>query len=96
MASGLRRGGFVSLRIKVIDLEGALIIIREGKGDRDRVTIIPQSLIPAITEQLLLAKKVCDQDRLANRPGVALPNALARKMPRAGEGFYLSTISTGQ
>lgn len=83
--SGLRRKELVSLRIKDIDLERALITIRSGKGDKDRVTIIPQTLIPALTEQILLAKKVYDQDRLANRPGVALPNALERKMPRAGE-----------
>ena len=41
--------------------------MRGGKGDKDQVTIIPQTLIPALTEQVLLAKKVYDQDRLANR-----------------------------
>jgi integrase len=83
--SGLRRGELVSLRIKDLDLERGLIIIRAGKGDKDRVTIIPQSLIPALTEQILLAKRVYDQDRLANRPGVALPNALGRSDSLAGK-----------
>jgi len=85
--AGLRRGELVSLRIKDIDLERAIITLRQGKGHKDRVTIIPQSLLPALTEQILQAKKVFDQDRLAQRPGVSLPNALARKLRKAGESW---------
>jgi integron integrase len=81
---GLRVGECVQLRIKDIELENNTIIVRSGKGDKDRRTILPQSLTPRIRSQIDYARRVYTEDRNAAIPGVALPHALGRKYPAAG------------
>ena len=85
--SGLRRGELVSLRIKDVDTARRTVTVRGGKGDKDRVTVLPECLVPAIEEQKAAARKLFEQDRAANRPGVALSGALGRKHSRAGESW---------
>jgi integron integrase len=85
--AGLRRGELVSLRIKDVDTKRRTVTVRGGKGNKDRVTVLPECLVPVIEEQKAVAREWFDQDRAASRPGVALPGALARKHSRAGESW---------
>ena len=77
----------MSLRIKDVDVDRRTVTIRGGKGDQDRVTVLPETLVPVIRAQKALAREWYEKDRAANRPGVALPKALARKHARAGESW---------
>ena len=81
--SGARVQECLQLRIKDIELTRCEIVIRDGKGSKDRVTVLPAALIPAIENQLERVKQLFDVDRQAGRPGVTLPHALARKYPLA-------------
>ncbi|MCH7225219.1 integron integrase [Haloferula sp. A504] len=83
--AGLRMNELVSLRVRNLDLERGTITIKSGKHDRDRVTVIPESLREALLAQIDHARMLWEADRKEGRQGVALPNALARKWPRAGE-----------
>ena len=67
-----------------MDLDRGLLTIRGGKGDRDRVTMIPNSLQPHLKKQMTRVRKQWEEDRENNVPGVALPGALSRKFPKAG------------
>lgn len=82
--SGLRLAELVSLRVKDVDLGRGLLTIRGGKGDRDRVTMIPDSLRLRLEKQMTRVRKLWEEDRENDRPGVELPGALSRKFPCAG------------
>ena len=82
--SGLRIAECLRLRVKDIDLERATVTIRGGKGDKDRVVMLAQSLVPVLAQRLEVTRAVWMEDRAAGRPGVYLPNGLVRKYPRAG------------
>ena len=84
-ASGLRRSEVVSLRIKDIDLKNRTVTVRGGKGDKDRVTVFPEELVKPFELRKAVLRELYEADRAAGRQGVALPGALGRKMPRAGE-----------
>jgi integron integrase len=83
--SGLRLTEGLRLRVKDVDLGRGQITVRSGKGDKDRVTLLPESLREALREQLQEARRVWEEDRAAKLPGVWLPEALAQKYPKAGE-----------
>lgn len=81
--SGLRLMECVTLRVKDIDLAQHQIIVRDGKGEKDRVTMLPTSLETLLREHLTWRKSLHQQD-IANGYGyVELPFALARKYPNA-------------
>ena len=82
--TGMRLMECLRLRVKDIDFMRREIMIREGKGAKDRVTVLPQSLVTALQVQLSRAREWFDRDRAAGRPGVYLPHALERKYPNAG------------
>lgn len=80
---GLRLMECLRLRVKDVDLERRTITLRDTKSNRDRVTVLAQSVIPALMLHLAKVKAQHTED-LANGYGeVELPNALARKMPSA-------------
>lgn len=81
--SGLRLMEATRLRVKDVDFEYRQIIVRQGKGRKDRVTMMPDILVDAIQQQLLEAKKVHQIDLNAGFGAVYLPNALKRKFPNA-------------
>jgi integron integrase len=81
--TGMRIMEGVRLRVKDLDFERRAVIVREGKGAKDRVVMLPASLIPALREQLARARTLWAADRDARRAGVYLPHALARKYQRA-------------
>ena len=81
--TGMRLNELLQLRIKDIDFELQEIVIRQGKGDKDRVTILPTSIQTELHQQIEQAKKLFKEDRLHNRIGVYLPDAIEKKYPKA-------------
>ena len=81
--TGMRLGEMLRLRIKDIDFSRCEIIIRSGKGDKDRITVLPQSLVPVLQGHYKRLHRWFSQQRRAHAPGVSLPHALNRKYPRA-------------
>ena len=81
--SGLRLAEALRLRIKDLDFERGALTVRSGKGDKDRLTMLPPSLANALRRQSDHALDRHRRDQSAGRPGVYLPHALARKFPSA-------------
>ena len=77
----------VRLRIQDVDLVRGTLTVRMGKGDKDRMTVLPKSLREQIAEQIEKAREVWRKDREEGLAGVYLPGALARKFRRAAESF---------
>ncbi len=86
--SGLRL--MECLRLRVCDLEPGRgeLLVRSGKGDRDRVTMLPRSLQPALEAQLARARALHERDLADGWGIVELPGALARKYPRAAAEWH--------
>jgi integron integrase len=82
--SGLRLMECLRLRVKDIDFEANQITVREAKGGRDRVTMLPARIKPGLRAHLERVRTLHAQDTAAGAGGVELPTALARKYPRAG------------
>ena len=85
--SGLRLSEAVSLRVKDVDVESRSVTVRSGKGDKDRVTVLPERLVEPMTEQLNRAKHCWRRDLGDPRFEVELPGAMARKIPNAARQF---------
>ena len=73
----------VRLRVKDIDFEMSQIIVRDGKGKKDRITVLPEDIKAALREHLVYVKRLHQSDLGAGGGRVYLPNALARKYPNA-------------
>ncbi len=80
---GLRLKECVRLRVKDLEFEKNLLMIRGGKGDKDRQTILSEAVQPALRKHLSAVRKLYDADRQSNLAGVFLPGALSRKYPNA-------------
>ena len=80
---GLRLMECLRLRVKDIDFEQYQIIVREGKGDKDRATMLPASLVEALRNQIAFVRNLHDQDTKSGYGSVELPYALARKYSNA-------------
>ena len=85
--TGLRITEGLQLRVKDIDFDRGAIIVREGKGGKDRIVMLPQRLRPGLREQLARGRVLWDADQAAGRAGVEMPDALDRKYPRAGDSW---------
>jgi integron integrase len=85
--TGMRLMEGVRLRVKDIDFARRVIIVREGKGGKDRVVMLPRTLDRALRDQLERARRLWDADRGAQRPGVQVPFALEAKNPRASQSW---------
>ena len=83
--TGMRLMEGLRLRVKDLDIPRKVITVREAKGGKDRVVMLPQVLATPMSEQLDKARAVWTADRAAQQPGVETPHALDRKYPRAGE-----------
>lgn len=83
--AGLRLKECLQLRIKDIDLETGVIIVRSGKGDKERRTILPESLKDPLIKHISDIRPLYEKDRQNGIPGVWLPDALDRKYPNAGK-----------
>jgi integrase len=78
--AGLRRSELVRLRVKDVDLDRGILTVRQGKGDKDRNTILPQSLREELAKQIERAREVWRRDREAELAGVGDAS------PRTGHG----------
>lgn len=85
--TGMRLLEGLRLRVKDIDFDRRALIVREGKGFKDRVVMLPAVLEAPLREQLARAHVVWHEDRAAGACGVHLPGALERKYPRAPESW---------
>lgn len=85
--AGLRLMELLRLRVHHLDLERLRLQVLGGKGDKDRVTVLPEKLVPALRERLARLREQWTADRAAKVPGVWLPEGLARKYPKAGESW---------
>lgn len=81
--SGLRLMECLRLRVKDVDFAQTQIVVRDGKGAKDRVTILPASIVPPLQEHLLGVQQQHKQDLQKGFGAVYLPNALERKYPQA-------------
>ncbi len=85
--SGLRLVECLRLRIKDVDFEYLQITVRDGKGSKDRVTVLPEQLIPAIERQMDDVRRLMEKDIALGRNGVSLPGAIDRKIRNASHSW---------
>lgn len=83
--AGLRREECCRLRVHDLDLGRTQIVVRHGKGAKDRVVMLPRSLRPELERQIAWRRDLHDRDLKAGLARVALPDALARKYPKAAQ-----------
>ena len=81
--TGMRISECVTLRVKDIDFDNRSVTVRAGKGNKDRVTLLPESLIPALRSHLVKVAQLHNTDQLKGNGYVPMPNALYRKYPSA-------------
>lgn len=86
--AGLRLMELARLRVKDIDFGSRLIIVRNAKGDKDRSTLLPESVTPELKQHLENVKKIHEDDLSSGYGEVYLPNALARKYPNAAKQWH--------
>lgn len=82
--SGLRISELLALRVKDIDFDACLVTVRGGKGDKDRVTCLPRSLVFKFRAHFDRIRVLFDRDRSAGAAPIYLPDHLERKYPNAG------------
>lgn len=85
--TGMRLMEALRLRVKDVEFTRREIIIREGKGGKDRVTVLPENLIEPLQAQLHKAQALHQKDLAAGLGRVHLPHALAVKYPNADKAW---------
>jgi integron integrase len=83
--TGMRLLEGLRLRVKDVDFERGMILVREGKGDKDRTVMLPQTLRDPLWTHLERVRLLWQADRAGGLNGVWLPEALERKYPEAGK-----------
>ena len=86
--SGMRVMEGARLRVKDIDFERCELIVREGKGNKDRVTMLPQSLVAPLKLHLARVKALHQEELSVGLGEVYMPFALSRKYPSAGREWH--------
>ena len=84
---GLRLTEALQLRIKDLDLDRGELMVRDGKGAKDRMTVLPAALAVPLRAHLSYLHARFLEERRRNEPGVTLPFALARKTPAAATSW---------
>lgn len=85
--TGMRLLEGLRLRVKDFDFESCEVIVRNGKGDKDRTTMLPRTLHRALREQLAIARDLHDADVAEGFGEVWMPEALAQKYPAAARSW---------
>ena len=85
--TGMRLLEGIRLRVKDVDFVRQVIVVRDGKGGKDRVVMLPRALEGPLRAQLLHARRLWRLDQHHDRAGVYLPHALAAKYKRAAESW---------
>ncbi|WP_137719090.1 integron integrase [Methylobacillus flagellatus] len=83
--TGMRVMECLRLRVKDVDFERQHILVREGKGFKDRITMLPASLVSPLRQQMLKAERLHQRDLQAGYGETFMPMALDRKYPGAGK-----------
>ena len=83
--SGIRQAELLNLRVKDLDFELSTLTVRSGKGDKDRTTLLPQSLRESLFAQIEYVRTRHSRDIEDGFGEVHMPHALARKYPRAAK-----------
>ena len=88
--TGMRISECLQLRIKDIDFDQNLIVVRDGKGEQDRVTMLPESLRELLHHQIDRVVYLHQLDQKDNVPGVFIPYSIEKKYPNVGKklGWY--------
>ena len=88
--TGMRISECLQLRIKDVDFDQNLIVVRDGKGEQDRVTMLPESLRDLIKYQIDRVAYLHELDQKNNVPGAFIPFSIEKKYPNAGGelGWY--------
>ncbi|MEO8183223.1 MAG: integron integrase, partial [Deltaproteobacteria bacterium] len=81
--SGLRLLECAALRVKDVDFGGGQVLVRRGKGQKDRVTLLPRSLVQPLQAHLVRVRELHGRDLLEGAGKVELPGALSAKYPNA-------------
>ena len=85
--AGMRVTECLQLRIKDLELFRRELLIRDAKGQKHRITVLPDALLPYLRDHLARVRLLYAADRQANQPGVSLPFALRRKYPHAATSW---------
>lgn len=85
--TGMRIQEAANLRVKDLDFDHRALVVRQGKGGKDRVLMLPQVLVPTLKAHLKSVHALWLQDVQEGRAGVFMPDALERKYPRAGASW---------
>ena len=85
--AGLRHMECLRLRVKDVQIETSQIVVREGKGSKDRVTVLPQNAVVGLRHQIAVAREQHQRDLAEGFGEVWLPMALAAKYPNAPKEF---------
>jgi integron integrase len=85
--SGLRLAECLRLRVKDVDFERGEILVRGGKGDKDRVTMLPDGAREPLVAHLRGVRALYEHDRATGGAGTTLPEALDRKYPQASRDW---------
>ena len=81
--AGLRLRECLTLRVKDVDFGYLQILVRDGKGGKDRLTILPGPVVEPLQAHLARVKQLHERDLVDGCGNVELPDAIARKFPRA-------------
>jgi integron integrase len=93
--TGMRLLEGLRLRVKDVDFERREILVRDGKGGKDRVTVLPENLIRPLQEQLSLRRALHERDLAAGFGEVWLPDALSVKYPGAARAWGWQWVFPG-
>lgn len=85
--TGMRLLEGLRLRVKDVDFQRREVVVRQGKGAKDRVTVLPENLMLPLQGQLARARAQYEADRSAGVPGVWMPDALSVKYPAASRSW---------
>lgn len=85
--TGMRIGEALALRVKDIEFDHHAIVVRQGKGDKDRLVTLPESLVAALRRQIEERAALHRLDQQRGMVDVYMPDALARKYPRAAQSW---------
>ena len=85
--SGLRVTEMLRLRVKDVDLDRRQVMVRSGKGDKDRVTVLSEKLLEQLRAHRDRVRELYEKDRAEGVSGVWMPEALERKYPGAGKSW---------
>lgn len=86
--TGMRLMEGLRLRVKDVDFDRRVVIVRDGKGGKDRVVMLPRALDRPLRAQFDAARALWQADRGLDRAGVHLPYALDAKYPRASQSWH--------